>query len=81
MALAERKPSVVRKGPPCTMGLLLATIKPDDRSTLLEWLNDPRTYPGSWIADQLTAEYQQRVGPETVNRHRKGRCLCSVESS
>lgn len=81
MALADRKLAPVKKGPTCTMGLLLATIDADDRATLLEWLNNPREYAGTRIAEELTAEFGQRIGAEAVQRHRRGRCLCSVESS
>jgi hypothetical protein len=81
MGLAQRKPTAIKKGPTCTIGLLLAAMDTDDRTTLASWLDDPRTYPGTWIADQLTDEYGQRVGDSTIQRHRKGRCLCTVESS
>lgn len=84
MALAERTPTAIRKGPPCTMGLLLAFVQPADRATLLEWLGDPRAFAGTWIADQLTDEFGEsfgRIGADAVRRHRLHRCLCTVESS
>jgi hypothetical protein len=68
-----------RKGPPCSIGVLLSPNGPlsdEDRATLAAYLADG-TFEHSRIVDALTAE-GHKVGENAVSRHRRRRCLCEV---
>jgi hypothetical protein len=68
-----------RKGPPCSIGVLLSPNGPlsdKDRATLSAALADG-TVEHSRLAEALTAE-GHKVGENAVSRHRRRRCLCEV---
>jgi hypothetical protein len=67
---------VKTQGPKCPIGLVFAKMPPKDRNELLEVLGDADTYPGTAIAAWLTATYDVRVSPGSVQGHRRGHCSC-----
>jgi hypothetical protein len=81
MALADRvknKPQTIH-GLPCSVGLLLATLEGDELKALKTMLGSPqqRGWSEGDIYDALTAE-GHKVGRQSINRHRGGRCRCKV---
>jgi hypothetical protein len=64
----------IRKGPACSVQLLLADLDEDDRQVLTEALADTKI-AGTAIARALLKE-GHRVGSHVLNRHRRGMCSC-----
>lgn len=64
-----------RKGPPCTVALILAELDAKDRDVLEAVLTD-KAVQGTTIARVLTAE-GHRVASNTVQKHRRRECACS----
>lgn len=81
MSLAERlrNVSAERKGPPCTIRVLLDGMTKEDKQALTEVLADP-TVQSRAIWRALVAEGYE-VSDSPVARHRKGLCLCSRSDS
>lgn len=78
MSLADRAtsgPPPDAKGRPCSVGVLLATLAPDERAAL-----DAMLAPGSgWSHAQVARaldEEGHRVGYQTIGTHRRGQCRC-----
>jgi hypothetical protein len=68
-----------RKGPRCTFPQVLAACPPDVRKLAEQAMAaDPQVYPGSKIADVLSATSGRKIGDYTVNRHRNGKCSCAT---
>lgn len=63
-----------RKGGHCTAGLLLDSLPADYRAEVDVALADPAIY-ASLIAELLTGDGYP-IASETLNRHRRGRCMC-----
>lgn len=62
-----------RKGPPCRMGVVLAALTPDDRTALQDALD------GDGLTSNIGAALRRHghdIGDHTINRHRRGICLC-----
>jgi hypothetical protein len=76
MALADKTPATKRADIRCSVALTLSRMNPQDRETLIGWLDDPR-YTSAAIWRILTEEGHQ-VGMQTVGRHRKGMCSCGT---
>ena len=77
MSLAQRLATVSaeRKGPPCTVRVLLDGMEHDDATALLDAMADPAVQSRAiWRA--LVAEGYE-ISDSPVARHRKGLCLCS----
>jgi hypothetical protein len=77
VSLAERlrNMNAERKGPPCTIGVLLEGMTKEDACALTEALADPALQSRAiWRA--LVAEGYE-ITDSPVTRHRKGLCLCS----
>ena len=72
--LAEAR---VKKGPPCTMSLVLAELDGDDRVALQNALDD-EAIAHTTIYRVLTSN-GFRVSLHTVTRHRRGECLCAAQ--
>ena len=66
----------LRKGPPCTISVILAGLDKDDRTALVEALTNPLISHTS-IYRVLTGN-GFRVNIHTVQRHRRGECLCGT---
>lgn len=67
-------PAPTRKGPTCTVGRLLTTLSPIERDRLQAALDDP-----DWTSAHLTrvlGKHGTRMAPQTIQRHRRGECLC-----
>lgn len=64
-------------GTPCSVGAVLDRLDDADRAALLVALGTPerRGLPASRIYDALVAD-GHRVGFQTINRHRAGKCRC-----
>jgi hypothetical protein len=68
---------VKTQGPKCPIGIVLPKMTAKDRKELLdEVLTDPDTYPGTAVAAWMTATYDVRVSPNSVQAHRRGHCSC-----
>lgn len=84
MALADRltTPPAPKHGYPCSVGVLLDTLDQDDRDALLTMLGTPerRGWSASDIYDALIAE-GHKVGLQTINRHRGGKCRCAKDAA
>lgn len=76
MALSDHDLTAKKKGPSCSVGVLISRIPADDRTTLAEWFADDDKFSTD-ITDVLNDEYDVSLQPFTVNRHRRGRCQCS----
>lgn len=72
----EKRPATIH-GYPCSVGKLLAELEGEEREALLLMLGTPehRGWAASDIYDALLAE-GHKVGYQTVNRHRGGKCRC-----
>lgn len=80
MALADRINGHTGRptpGPRCSVGLLLARLEGDELAALETMLGTTERvgWTEGQIYDALTAE-GYRVGRQTINRHRGGRCSC-----
>jgi len=75
LAEALERETRTRKGPECTVGLLLAMMSKADRELLQRYLDDP-TATHAGISRALRAEGHQ-IKDATVSRHRAGECYCS----
>lgn len=64
----------VRKGPPCTMSVILDDLQGNDKEALVAALNDT-TVMHSTIYRVLTKNGFP-VSLNTVQRHRRGECRC-----
>ena len=72
-------PTHTRKGPGCSVGLLLAQLPDSERAALLAMLADP-DWNAEAIADRVSAEEDIHVTiqGQTIARHRRGRCSCGT---
>lgn len=79
MALADRLDEVEEKGPglPCSVGVLLRTLDPDDVATLETLLGTKDNWgeTAQYIFDVLRAD-GHRVAYQTINKHRGEKCRC-----
>jgi hypothetical protein len=66
--------TTVKKGPTCSVSLLLADLDAEDRAALLEALADVKV-PGTAIERALLRE-GHRMGAHNIQRHRRGMCSC-----
>lgn len=77
MALADRLANVnpPQAGTPCSVCAVLDTLDDNDRAALLAALGTPerRGLPAGAIFDALKAD-GHKVGFQTINRHRAGKC-------
>jgi hypothetical protein len=63
-----------RKGPPCSVGLLLSLLDPDEAEALEGWLRGPME--SVEIAERVMSEGYADIAGTTFARHRRGICLC-----
>ena len=63
-----------RKGPPCTMGIVLQELPEDDIKGLLQALDNP-TIKSTAIRRALEGR-GYKVNDNTIGRHRRKECLC-----
>lgn len=80
MALADRvadDPGRTRPGPRCSVGILEDQLEGAELEALHVMLGTPdrRGWTESQVYDALIAE-GYKVGRQTINRHRGGRCGC-----
>lgn len=61
-----------RKGPPCSVCHLLATLPPTEAAALEALLADPRVRY-AWLSDQLEDE-GHHVSAYVLGRHTRGQC-------
>ena len=75
MALADRVQSkpARRHGIPCSVGVLLDSLPPDEVAALETMLTSG--WSQAEIFDAITSEGHQ-VGRQTINRHRSQACRC-----
>ena len=74
-ALKAAKPVI--KGPPCSVGVLLAELDAKQAIEVKEALASP-LIGHTVIARAIQTEFGQRVAPQAIGRHRRGACLCEV---
>lgn len=79
MSLANRvrTPPAAMHGLPCSVAVLLDTLKGDELEALRIMLGTPekRGWSQRDIYEALTAEGHE-VGYQSINRHRGGQCRC-----
>ncbi|MFZ5863028.1 MAG: hypothetical protein ACOYXR_09340 [Nitrospirota bacterium] len=63
-----------RKGPPCSMSVILAALSDKDRDVLLAALQD-RTVTNPQISRVLERE-GHNIAAHTIGNHRRGSCSC-----
>jgi len=68
-------PPPLRKGPPCTVGLLLERLPESERVSLQQMLDDPM-WRGTDIARSVVTPGYARIRGTTYSRHRRGECQC-----
>ena len=81
MKLAHKftQAKTAQKGPPCTVGLLLAFMTADDRAALIAALDDPSIQSRTiW---RVLVEEGHEISDTPIGRHRRGMCLCSRKDS
>ena len=66
----------VRKGPPCSVGTLLATLDNEERTALNAALANP-TRSKRHLSEAISAAYQVRIQDHTLNRHKRKQCRCA----
>jgi hypothetical protein len=66
-----------RKGPPCTISVILAELDKDDRTALIEALTNPLVAHTTIF--RVLNHNGFRVNLHTVQRHRRGECLCGAQ--
>jgi len=69
---------ILKKGPPCTVGVALRQCDADDRAVLQGWLDDP-SITHARLARSILLSELGRVAPESVRRHRAKDCLCGTD--
>ena len=81
MALSAKftQAKTARKGPPCTVGLLLKFMSKDDRAALIAALNTPTIQSRTiW---RVLVEEGHEISDTPIGRHRRGMCQCSRNDS
>ena len=63
-----------RKGPPCSISVILGELDKDDRTALVEALTNPLI--AHTAIYRVLADNGFRVNLNTVQRHRRGECRC-----
>lgn len=63
-----------KKGPQCSVGLILDTLKPADRAELIEAITS--RIPGPAICEAVEKMYGVVLKNHIVGRHRRGECKC-----
>jgi len=74
-------PTPAKKGPTCTVGLILDVLPEGESEALVAMMDERdsigrRTWQGKDIAGLLAREHDIAVQGETINRHRRGGCIC-----
>jgi hypothetical protein len=77
MALSDHDLTARKKGPTCSVGILISRIDEADQVTLAEWFEDADKYSTD-IALALNAEYDVSISAFTLQRHRRGACRCAA---
>ena len=75
MALSDQDLTAKKKGPSCSVGVLISRMSSDDQATLAEWFADEDKF-SSDITDAVNAEFDVALASHTLNRHRRGKCRC-----
>jgi len=63
-----------KKGPQCSVGQILDTLKPADRAELTEAITS--RIPGPAICEAVFKMYGVVLKAHIVGRHRRGECKC-----
>lgn len=69
-----RKAQRGRQGPNCGVGIMLATVQPSYRLDVEQAMADPNIY--STVISEILAQDGIELAYETIQRHRRGRCMC-----
>lgn len=64
----------IRRGPPCSIDLLLRTMAPADADELRTAMDDPLVY--STALARVLRKRGHEVGHYALQRHRRGDCSC-----
>lgn len=65
------------KGPQCGVGILRSTLTPEQASEM-DSILATRHYTAGSIATALEETYKQSIRPFSVQRHRRGDCICET---
>lgn len=63
-----------KKGPQCSVGQLLDTLKTEDRAELNEAIKSQ--IPGPAVAEAVEQMYGVVLKSHIIGRHRRGECKC-----
>jgi hypothetical protein len=66
------------KGTPCGVGILLSTIKGEDRDVFLSALRDPAVSK-RMLGEVVETTYGVRIAEGTLARHHRRACMCNHE--
>lgn len=67
----------VRKGPPCSVGLLLAALDDEERVAVIAALAD-KGRSKRQLSEAIRIAYKYDIRDHTLNRHRRGQCKCAA---
>jgi hypothetical protein len=66
-----------RKGPPCTMGRILATVDKPTATQVCAAMDNVAAGNGEWVAiARALTRTGHKVGPTTIRRHHAHECAC-----
>lgn len=74
MSLIDEAKAETRKGPPCGVGVLIASDPDGFGAEVVEALDDLDCTAAA--LSRALAKHGHRVAPDTIRRHRRGDCLC-----
>ncbi len=75
LAAVER--NIRAKGPQCSVGILRSTLEPEQISEL-DGIMLTRYYTAGAISLAIEETYGQTIRPFSVQRHRRGDCICET---
>jgi hypothetical protein len=67
--------SARRRGPQCTVSVILEKLAPPDRKDLATVLED-HSVSSQIVSQGILAAFELKVSQHTIGRHRRGDCLC-----
>jgi hypothetical protein len=71
-----------RKGPACSVKQLLAQLEPSERAALESAISDTSENrpTGKALSIAIESAYDAQIHRASIERHRRGDCLCSREA-
>ncbi len=75
-AALQSGPPPTRKGPRCSVGVILDSLPDQDSQALQDALDARHRWTAEQIAELIRTEVKTRIMGQTVARHRRGACSC-----